>query len=150
MAQFIGTSMPRGFAGELTRAYYTNLVETKLNDKAAPVVAFGFPVKVNDAKNAITPCKSAEDAGKVYGFSVRFYGQAQTSDQHPTEGAPIGVLRKGYVAVKCKGGTPVLGDKVYLTAKGEVTAEAAGTAIEGAQFMGAVDADGLAEISFNI
>ena len=48
MSQFIGTSMKRGHAGELTRGYFDNTVESRLNDGS--VKAFGVPVVVKGDK----------------------------------------------------------------------------------------------------
>lgn len=151
MAQFIGTSMPRGAAGQLTRSYYSSVIETKKNDGTAPVLEFGAPVKINDTKDGVAKCTTAEDAGKVYGFAVRhyhqataWYGKAQTTLQ-----SVVPVMVSGYCAVKVAEGTPKFGDPVYLSATGEVSATA-GTEIKNAKFMGEKDAEGLAEISYNV
>lgn len=153
MSQFIATSMPRGYAGQVTRGFYTNVIEAKDNDTSAPVVDFGTPVKISDSKESVTPCTAESDV--VYGFAVRVYGQANvvpgaSGQQSLKETAVISVLRKGYVAVKVEGGEPKFGDKVYLTASGAITATAGATPVANAIFMGATDADGIAEISFNI
>ena len=143
MSQFIGTSMPKGFAGELTRGYYDNTIEIKENDGS--VTAFGVPVKLGDGKAAAT--SAAADV--VYGFSVRTYGQANMDGK---QAQPfVSVLRRGYIAVINTGGTPAAGAQAYLTAEGKITAEkSSNTAIPGCMFMGTADASGLAEIAFNI
>lgn len=147
MPQFIGTSMPRGFAGMLTRGYFDNTTEAKVNDSTTPVVGFGVPVKINTAGDGVAPCAATSDA--VYGFSVRMLGQA---DMQSVQEQPIvTVMRRGYMAVKLASGDAKLGSPVYLDATGGISATAASnTAIPNCTFMGAADADGLVEIAFNI
>ena len=146
-AQFIGTSMTRGFAGELTRGYYDATTEVKANDATTPVVGFGVPVKLNTKADGVTPCAATSD--KVYGFAVREYGQADCEGKQAQ--AMVTVMKRGYMAVKLASGTAKLGGTVYLNATGGLTAEtASNTAIPNCVFMGAADADGLVEIAFNI
>ena len=147
MAQFIGTSMLRGFAGMLTRGAFDYTTEIKANDATAPVQGFGVAVKLNATADALTPVTGASDA--VYGFAVREYGQANEAGVQAQK--LVTVMRRGYMAVPVAAGTPVLGGAVYLNATGAITADSTdATAITGAQFMGSKDADGLAEIAFNI
>lgn len=145
MSQFIGTSMKRGHAGELTRGYFDHTVESRLNDGS--VKAFGVPVVVKGDKVGATTATS--EATLVYGFSVRQYGQANVDG---TQDQPaVAIMRRGYMAVPVAGGTPAFGTQVYLDSTGKVTAEqSSNTAIPGCLFLGAKDADGLVEISFNI
>jgi alkyl hydroperoxide reductase subunit AhpF len=143
MAQFIGTSMLRGFEGEITRGAFDYTTEIKANDADAPVQAFGIAVKLNATADAVTPCD--DDADAVYGFAVREYHQEGNALNLVT------VMKRGYMAVKPVAGTAALGGVVYLNASGKITADSTGaTAIPGAVFMGAIDADGLAEIAYNI
>ena len=148
--QFIGTSMTRGFAGELTRGYYDATTEVKANDATAPVKAFGVPVKLNTAADGVTVCTATSD--KVYGYSVREYGQVDA--QGVQDQTLVTVMKRGYMAVKLASGTAKLGGTVYLNATGGLTADAgsapANTAIPNCVFMGAADSDGLVEIAFNI
>ena len=145
MSQFVGTSMARGYAGELTRGYFDNTTAIKGNNASAPVVAFGVAVKLS--ANGVTPCTATGDA--IYGFAVREYGQADCEGKQAQ--AMVTVLKRGYMAVEVKGGTPALGGKVYLSATGAITANASSaTVIDNAIFMGAIDANGLAEIAYNI
>ena len=147
MSQFIGTKMARGFAGELTRGYFDNTTEIKANDATAPVVAFGVAVKLNATADGVTPVTAASD--NVYGFAVRVYGQADCQGEQTQN--LVTIMKRGYMAVAVVGGTPALGGQVYLSATGAITANSASaTAIEGAVFMGAVDANGLAEVAYNI
>lgn len=156
-AQFIGTSMTRGFAGELTRGYYDHTTEAKANDATSPVIGFGVPVKLNTNADGVTPCTATSDT--VYGFAVREYGQAvpkiRSSALVDEQEQPIvTVMKRGYMAVKLASGTAKLGGTVYLNATGGLTADAgsapANTAIPNCVFMGAADSDGLVEIAFNI
>lgn len=153
-AQFIGTSMTRGFAGELTRGYYDATTEVKANDATTPVVGFGVPVKLNTSADGVTPCAATSD--KVYGFAVREYGQAVPKIHSSTlvaeqDQALVTVMKRGYMAVKLASGTAKLGGTVYLNATGGLTAaSASNTAIPNCVFMGAADSDGLVEIAFNI
>lgn len=158
MPQFIGTSMPRGFAGQLTRGYFDHTTEAKKNDATAPVAAFGVPVKINSAGDGVAACSAKTDA--VYGFSVRVFGTTyrDAAGKDVQDMDLVTVLRRGYIAVAVASGTPKLGGKVYLTTTGTLSADAndgessptAYTEIPGCTFCGAKDADGLAEIAFNI
>lgn len=143
MSQFIGLSMRRGYAGDLTRGYYDHTIESRMTDGS--VKAFGVPVKISGDKVAATSATS----DVVYGFAVRNYGQVDMAGVQDM--SAIGVLRRGYLAVKSTGGTPAFGGKVYLDASGQISADqSSNTEIPGAIFMGAADADGLAEIAYNI
>lgn len=145
MSQFIGISMKRGHAGELTRGYFDHTVESRFND--GTVKDFGVPVVVKGDKVGATTATS--EATVVYGFAVRQYGQANLDGTQDQPG--VAVMRRGYMAVPVTGGTPAFGAQVYLDASGKVTATSdSNTAIPGCLFMGAADAEGLVEISFNI
>ena len=151
MAQFIGTSMSRGFAGMLTRGFFDNTTEVKANDKTTPVKGFGVPVKWNATQTAVTPVAAAADA--VLGFAVRTFGQAIPDAEGGSyqEQNLVTVLKRGYIAVASVGGTVVTGGQVYLTSTGGLSAESSGnTAIPGALFAGTADAEGLVEIAYNI
>lgn len=152
MAQFIGTSMPAGFAGDITRGFFDNTVEVIKNDDTTPVAAFGVPVKLNSTADGVTGCTATSDV--VFGFAVREYGQVvPTSDGKWTQDMPfVSVMKRGYMAVKAAG-TPKKGATVYLDASGGLTAEAgtspANTAIPNCYFMGPANG-GLVEIAYNI
>ena len=63
----------------------------------------------------------------------------------------VSVLRRGYIAVTVSSGTAAAGGQVYLTSTGAISADpTSNTALSGATFMGPADANGLAEIAFNI
>lgn len=146
MSQFITSTspMPRGYAGQLTRGFFDNTVETKEADGS---VAFGALVKLG-ADGKVKAAAAAADATAVYGFALREYGQADASGVQATPF--VGVLRRGYVAVAVAAGTAAPGGAVYLNATGAITAEkASNTAVPGAVFCGAAEG-GIAEIAFNI
>lgn len=151
MAQFIGTSMTRGFAGMLTRGFFDNTTEVKANDSTSPVAAFGVPVKWNAGKTAVTPVTAAADA--VIGFAVREYGQAVPDSKggYTQEMPLVTILKRGYIAVANVDGTPAVGGQVYLTSAGALSATSSeNTALTGAVFAGTKDAEGLTEIAYNI
>ena len=143
MSQFIGTSMPKGFVGEITRGFYDHTTEVLKND--GTVKAFGVPVKLAGTSVA----KTTANTDTVYGFAVREYGQAGVNGVQSMD--MVTVLRRGYIVVKSAGGTPALGGVVYLKTDGTITADkGTNTAIPGCTYMGAADASGLVEIAFNI
>ena len=145
MSQFIGTTMPIGFAGTISRAFFDNTIEAKVN---GGVKGYGVPVKQNTTTGKVEPCTATSDA--VYGFSVREYVQGSVADAILTK--TVSVMRRGYFVAKVSG-TPAIGGKVYLDASGQLTADAgsspANTEIPNAVFVGTAT-DGLAEIAFNI
>lgn len=150
MSQFIGTSMTKGFAGELTRGFFDSTTELLKNDATAPVTTFGVPVKLNADGTGVTKTSATSDA--VYGFSVRQYGQTirnEDGDDVQDMGF-VTVLRRGYIAVALASGTVKRGDAVYLDATGAISASSSSTTkINGAIFMGPAEG-GLVEIAFNI
>lgn len=153
MPQFIGTSMPRGYAGALTRGFFDNTTEVKTNDSTTPVKAFGVPVKYNAAGTGVVPCTATADASSTIGFSVRVFGMT-VRDSDGADVQPqklVTVLRRGYIAVKLASGTAQAGAAVYLDATGGISATSdSNTQVPGCTFMGAADPDGLVEIAFNI
>lgn len=142
MAQFIGTSMRRGFAGEITRGAFDYTTEIKPNDGTSPVAAFGVPVMFNVAKDAVV---LGTTYSAIIGFAVREYGQSNAP------GKLVSVLKRGYFAAAIADGTPAPGGTVYVKSTGVLSASSSSAnAVSGAFFTGVVDADGLAEIAYNI
>lgn len=142
MSQFIGFSMKRGFAGEITRGAFDYTTEIKPNDSAAPVAAFGVPVQFNTAKDAVI---LGVTAASIIGFAVRDYTQGNAP------GLMVTVLKRGYFAAAITGGTPAPGGQVYVTSAGALTAASSGgSAVTGAIFTGEIDGEGVAEIAYNI
>ena len=121
MAQFIGTSMSRGFAGMLTRGFFDNTTEVKANDTAAPVKAFGAPVKWNSTQTGVTPVTAAADA--VIGFAVRAYGQAipEADGGSYQQQNIVTILKRGYIAVANVAGTVTAGGQVSRPADSVLT-----------------------------
>ena len=145
MSQFIGTRMPQGFAGTVTRGEFDYTAETKIN---GGMTAYGMPVKL-DSNGKAVPCTATSDV--VHGFTIRVVGQSDLTGIKLSH--VVSVLRRGYMLVKAEG-TPALGGQVYLSATGTLTADAGSepenTAIPGCKFCKAKDADGLVEIEYNI
>lgn len=143
MSQFIGTRMPEGFAGTVTRAEFDYTAETKVN---GGLKAYGVPVKLDTTTGKAVPCTATSDV--VHGFTIREVGQANLTG---IELAPVvSILRRGYLLVSAEG-TPAVGGQVYLSATGTITAESdSNTAIPGCKFCKAKNAEGLSEIEFNI
>lgn len=156
--------MPYGIPGDITRQSVAT-VETQIFDPLKPFSAYGIPGKIDG--NNFVPIEEDDAATAIYGILVRPF---------PTQGAnasdPLGtsvpktngaadVLRRGYIAVHVNAGTASLGGAVYVrvgagtTEKpiGGIEAQADGSdtvVMAGASFMGAADANGNAEIGFNI
>lgn len=153
MSQFIGTSMPVGFAGSITRGFFDHTVEVIKNDATTPVVGFGVPIKLNSTADAVAACSATSD--KVVGFAVREYGQANCEGEQDQNF--VSVLKRGYMVVKLESGTAAKGGTVYLTSTGTISAAAndgedeptSYTAIPDCFFMGPA-VGGLVEIAYNI
>lgn len=144
MAQFIGTSMPGAYAGDLTRGLYDCTVESHVND--GTITSFGVPVKLN-SDGTVAACTATTDT--VYGIVVREVGQVDNAGAYDM--TLVNVLRRGYIAVKPDAGTPAVGGAAYLSATGTITADStSATAITGVTFKGAADANGVAEVEVNI
>lgn len=108
---------PSGVAGDVTRPDDT-IVESGLLNAAKAPTAFGAPVKIVSGKfEAI----EASDAATVfYGVLSRVAPSiagdtAQTfAGGTPNAESVQGIVRKGYVNVLCKQGTPARGGTVYM------------------------------------
>jgi hypothetical protein len=165
-AQVITNSVPLGVPGQITRSGDFT-VESYDMDTALPLVGFGLPVK-NDGTGQATGIVGGDTTAAVLGFLVRDFpsvsgslaNQAFGAATPPTSGV-VGILRRGYVCVKNNNGTSAKDGIVYVRTAVpsgakvvggiEATADGANTfALTGARFTGASDADGNAEIAFNI
>lgn len=144
--QIIGASMPKGFAGDISRGEFDFTTEARVNNATTPVAAFGVPVKLDTTDGSVKPITAGTDA--VYGFSVRVFGQATPAGaQNPFQ--MVTVLRRGYFLAE-SAGTPAIGGQVYLTSAGAITASSSSTtALTGATFVSAA-VDGVVEIAYNI
>lgn len=144
--------MPAGFAGAVTRLEVAK-IEPNIMDPDTPVTVYGVPVIKTSGK--ICPFAGS---GTIYGFLVRPYPtQSETNTQvigsaTPSENQTCDILRSGYMTVKNTLGTAAIDGAVYVNdTTGLVQASAVGgTAVTGAAFMGAADADGNVEIVYNI
>jgi len=156
--------MPSGIPGDVTRQSLST-IETQVLNSSLPFPGFGLPGKV--VSGAFVPITTGDVSASVYGLLVRPF---------PTQGAnasdPLGtsvplttgtanILRRGYINVKVNAGTASLGSTVYIrvaTPSGakviggiEAASDTTNTiTVTGASFMGPADANGNAEIAFNI
>ena len=142
--------MPAGIPGDVSRKTQS-VLEAGL---MAESVAYGSPVKI-DGSGKLAPLAAATDT--VYGFMARPYpSQAESAEA----GRIHDCMRSGYMTVKLASGTAARGGAVYVRIAAESgknigdlesTLVADKTvAIPGCLFMGAADAGGNVEISFNI
>ncbi len=163
MTSFL-SRMPIGIAGDISRPAAAT-VESVQIDAATPPTKFGSFVKLVAGK--LQPIASGDAASVIYGLLVRPYpmsnqdGSAQGLGPGTVPASGIAdVLRRGYMTVVNKQGTPAKGAAVYLritadTGKAVGDIEAAGLdsgkcVAVAAQFQGAADANGNVEISYNI
>lgn len=140
-----------GYAGQATRLEMAKIEPQILDDTDKPTV-FGVPVIITSGKI----CKWA-GSGTIVGFLVRPYPTQAQVNEALDAGTPnvdqiADILRSGYIVVNVSSGTAAQGGAVYVNdTTGLVQADATGaTAVTGAKFMGAADADGNAEIEYNI
>jgi hypothetical protein len=149
--------MPAGFLGDITRLG-GSIIEPGIVGSAD--VAHGAPIKLSDGK--FVALEEGDAATDIYGFMGRsFPTQGGTGTLTPgvvPAGAGCDVVRQGYVLVLLADGTAAKGGTVYVRtaadtgkAVGDIeAATATGNVAIDATFMGAADADGKVEISFNI
>jgi hypothetical protein len=168
MPQIITSSMPLGTPGDITRDVHESTVEPYFNSTTVPVLGFGLPVKLGAQASSATGIVAADVGASIVGFSVREYPSYPGGNMAnlaagagiPMAGA-IGIMKRGYMAVKCNFGTPVKEGIVYVRIAApagakviggiEATADGANTIIvPNAQFNGPADADGNAEIRYNV
>lgn len=163
MAAFL-YRMPYGIPGDVTRQSQST-IEPHVYNASLPFPGFGLFGKIASGK--FVPIANGDAAGAVYGLLLRPFPiqGANASDPLGTSVPPtVGVadvLKRGYASVKVNAGTPALGGAVYVrvaTPAGakviggcEAVADGANTIlVAGAQFQGAADASGNAEVAYNI
>lgn len=156
-------NMPLPPAGSVTRESVAHIEGQVLG--ATPFPAFGLFAKMVTGK--AVPIGSGDLAAAVYGLLIRPFPQTggAASDPIGTSTPPasgIGnILRRGYATVKVNAGVAAQGTQVYIrvadAAPGqpiggiEAAADSTDTiAVTGAKFTGPADADGIAEIEYNI
>jgi hypothetical protein len=150
--------MPAGITGEVSRPGAT--LESQLT--GATAIPFGAVVKIKNGK--LSALEQGDTADVIYGFLSRVYPTTSAATNFGSASAAPGtlqsVMRRGYMIVPLKGSAQdAKADPVYVRTSaesletiGEIEAGAGEglVAIPGCIFMGAEDADGAVEISFNI
>jgi hypothetical protein len=154
--------MPYGVPGDITRQTGSFVEPQAFGAAAFP--AYGIPAKLSSG--TVVPITNTGDT--VYGLLVRPFPitGANASDPlgtsvPPTKGV-ANILRRGYlnVSVQLGGASAALGSSVYIRYQnpsgnqivGGIEAASTGNTYQltGATFMGPVDANGNAEIAYNI
>lgn len=161
MSNAILFRMPSGIPGDISRRQSAT-VEQVLFDSTLPFPAYGVVGKLS-AAGKFVPLVGGEAASAIYGLLVRPYPhQTANSDGSGVQTTGLAnVLRRGFMTVLNRAGTPAMGSAVYVRVAaasgskiiGGIEAVADGTntvVMAGATFKGAADAAGNAEIEFNI
>lgn len=155
--------MGNGVAGDLTRQSQATVEPHVLG--ATPFAGFGLFSKI--VANKAVPVGAGDAAGVVYGLLVRPFPTqgANASDplgtSVPATSGVVDLMRRGYAAVKVNAGVPAHGTGVFIRVANavggqpiggiEAAADGANTIqVTGAIFMGAKDAENIAEIAYNI
>lgn len=154
--------MPNGFAGGVSRVESAT-IEPNLIDDAVPPTIFGAPVKLVSGK--VRNLTTSDTAAAVYGFLVREFPSGASQDalgvSTPPTSGPASVLKRGYIMAGVNAGTAAKNGTVYVrvaaAAAGkplggiEAVADSTNTvALTGAYFNGTADAQGVAEIAYNL
>lgn len=162
MSNAILYRMPSGISGDVTRLS-TATIEPGVYDPAKSFDAFGVPGKIMSEK--FVPLEAGDTADNIYGLLVRPYPTTSSQDplgkSTPPKAGINDILRRGYMTVLLRAGTSAKGGAVYVRigspAAGkpiggiEAAADGADTVeLPNATFMGAADASGNVEISYNI
>jgi|SRR6516162_8373162 len=165
---------PFGVAGEITRHMFQ--AESKAALASNPPLSYGLAVKIDPTTGAVRQLVIGDNTDTdVFGIAARPYpeqmGTAQgpygqqplgASQAIPSPPQPMSILRSGYIMVPVNG-TPNIGAPVYCWAAptaaphlqgGFESAASAGNTIAigstKTTFSSGVDANGLAELAFNI
>ncbi len=158
------TRMPVGFVGMVNRQDQA-LLQPELLDPTNGPTAYGVPVKMVSGK--ILALAAGATAASIVGFLAKPYPVQETSTPGGTLGGPSApnlalpadIMKRGYMIVKMGTGTAVKGGQVYVCATtsapdtvGDIgdSTIANAVAIANCFFMGAADASGVVEISYNI
>jgi hypothetical protein len=162
--------MPSGIPGALSRTGLALIVEPGILLSGSAPASYGLPVAVDPTTGHVRAIAGTDTAASVYGFLVRPFptqGGDGVSTSIGTSAPPasgqVDVLKLGYMSVYISRGTPVKGGTVYVrivanatyptSPVGGVEAAADGintVALTNAYFTGAADANGNAEIAFNV
>jgi hypothetical protein len=156
------TRMPSGIPGAVTRAEHATIVPEVYAASNYPTL-FGSPVKYSSGK--IVKFTGSEAIADMAGWLVRPYPSMYTSSEAISTSTPnptqiANVLKRGYMTVLLSFGTAAKGAQVYVcvaTTGGHVVGTIGDSsdssyciAVAGCYFMGAADADGNVEISYNV
>lgn len=151
--------MPAGIPGDVTRPS-TATIEPQHYDPSQPFPAYGVPGKIDGEK--FVPLGTGDTAQDIYGLLVRPYptGQSLDGTNQPNSNGICNVLKRGYMTVLLKSGTAAKNGPVYVRVANGTPAKPIGgiEAVAGADviqipnavFMGAADASGNIEISYNL
>lgn len=158
--QVIGKSMPHGYAGSYSRQ--PDMVVDTMPLTGTENVPFGFPVSIGSAGSAQKWTGTSTKA-KFLGVAVREvksslnYLNQNEGVYRPGEAVPV--MKRGCVNVVCQAGTPAPGGTVYVRTEAndskpnalvggfEAAADTGkNVALENAQWKGAADANGVAEL----
>jgi hypothetical protein len=165
---------PFGVQGDITRPSQQNVEAWGFNS-ANVFAQYGVPGKI--VSGLFVPCVAAGDVSLIWGFLVRPYPISPlnasdalgTSVPNCTAGFVANVLRRGYlnVFVQLNAASVAAGGSVYMRTAGAIAGQILG-GIEGATtgnntvltasqglaggivFTGPADANGIAEIAFNL
>ena len=164
--QVIGKEMPHGFAGCYARQP-DMIVETRPAGGTA-AIPFGTPLVYDTTKPDVVAAGAGFTAAAfagVAGFEIKSaltYLEQQIGQYAP--GEAVSVFQRGSINVKCTGGTPALGGKVYIlvaeSEQGDLTSASVGdfgasadstttsntVQLTNCQWGGPADANGIAEL----
>lgn len=158
------TRMPAGIPGNLSRASQAT-VEAAQVDATNPATSYGVPVAIDATSKNARKVLAADTVASVFGFLVRSYVTNSSNDALGTSTPPtsgfVSVMKRGYMNVKVNNGTPSKNSPVYIrtvanggnTIIGGVEAASDSTnsfVLTGAFFTGPMDANGNAEIAYNL
>ena len=170
MSNAITYRMPAGIAGSISRDPAQATVEAQIYDSNTMPTKFGIPVKYVSGK--VQPIAAADTVASVaQGLLVRPYPISGTTNEALGAGTPnsariADVMKRGYMsvqvnaslpaAVPAKGGTVYVrktdhGAGEYLIGGIESDADAGKCeALPNCYFTGAMDANGLCEVAYNL
>lgn len=147
MAGKVLKSFGFGYPGQVSRSI-DDIVEALPNVGNTPIV-FGAPVVLSGS--GVRTFSEGDTAAVVIGFATRYtktndtYGE---DDAKCNPGEMVSVLKRGTMTVKVTDGTPVKGGAVYITAAGDVSANATSNlALPAIKFASGIDGNGIAEIT---
>ncbi|SFN48590.1 hypothetical protein SAMN05216516_108135 [Izhakiella capsodis] len=162
--QSIYLTQPFSYAGALTRPNHST-VEPVVMDTTNPFAGDGLPGKKVNGK--FVPLAAGDTAAVLYGIRVRSFPFTSDKDlarqlTNPTNYTGDALVR-GYIGVKVNAGTVADNGAVYIRVGGatatqpiggfEAVADATATntvLVTNAHFIGTTDANGIAELAFNI